>query len=112
MVTNSILQRIKDIADEQIRDHKTMTRPDLAFELRQYGVKGDSLEVDKLVFEAYSFYKNSKTIKDTFVTQDSNKSIVSLYLLHNAIDKADYKDVQTLMTKSLSTGYHWIIGLF
>ena len=56
MVTNSILQRIKDIADEQIRDHKTMTRPDLAFELRQYGVKGDSLEVDKLVFEAYSFY--------------------------------------------------------
>ncbi|PIN29297.1 hypothetical protein [Prevotella intermedia] len=103
MVTNSILQRIKDIADEQIRDHETMTRPDLAFELRQYGVKGDSLEVDKLVFEAYSFYKNSKTIKDTFVTQDSNKSIVSLYLLHNAIDKADYKDVQTLMTKSLST---------
>lgn len=55
MVTNSILQRIKDIADEQIRDHETMTRPDLAFELRQYGVKGDSLEVDKLVFEAYSF---------------------------------------------------------
>lgn len=49
------------------------------------------------------FYKNSKTIKDTFVTQDSNKSIVSLYLLHNAIDKADYKDVQTLMMKSLST---------
>ena len=68
MGNQEIYKVIKSIADELCRDNKTFLRADLAFELKKYGVKSDSSEVESLVFGAYSFYKNDSNISIAFVT--------------------------------------------
>ena len=49
MGNQEIYKVIKSIADELCRDNKTFLRADLAFELKKYGVKSDSSEVESLV---------------------------------------------------------------
>ena len=45
MENREIYKAIKSIADELCSDGKTFLRADLAYELKKYGVAGDSSEV-------------------------------------------------------------------
>ena len=56
MDTKKLYQKIKKIAEEQQRDSSVMSRADLAYELKQFGIQGDSLEINKLVYDAYVYY--------------------------------------------------------
>lgn len=102
MEPKELYLQIKRIAEEQVKEKETMNRSDLAYELRNYGLDGDSFELNKLVFEAYSFYNNSRAIRDAFVNMDSNDSIVSSYLLYNTLDKGNHNDVKKMMEITLS----------
>ena len=102
MKPKELYLQIKRIAEEQVKEKETMNRSDLAYELRNYGLDGDSFELNKLVFEAYSFYNNSRAIRDAFVNMDSNDSIVSSYLLYNTLDKGNHNDVKKVMESTLS----------
>ena len=61
MGNQEIYKVIKSIADELCRDNKTFLRADLAFELKKYGVKSDSSEVDSLVLEPIASTKTTVT---------------------------------------------------
>lgn len=101
MDTKKLYQKIKKIAEEQQRDSSVMSRADLAYELKQFGIQGDSLEINKLVYDAYVYYKESPVIRDTFVEMSSNVPIVSTYKLHSALGQANYDSVKTLMQQTL-----------
>lgn len=96
-----LYQEIKKIAEEQQRDSSVMSRADLAYELKQFGIQGDSLEINKLVYDAYVYYKESPVIRDAFVEMSSNVPIVSTYKLHSALGQANYDGVKTLMQQTL-----------
>ncbi len=102
MEPKELYLQIKRIAEEQVKENETMNRSDLAYELRNYGLNGDSFDLNKLVFEAYSFYDNSDAIRDVFVNTESNDSIVSSYLLYNTLDKGNHNEVKTMMESTLS----------
>lgn len=102
MEPKELYLQIKRIAEEQVKENETMNRSDLAYELRNYGLDGDSFDLNKLVFEAYSFYNNSDAIRDVFVNTESNDSIVSSYLLYNTLDKGNHNEVKTMMESTLS----------
>lgn len=101
MDTKKLYQEIKKIAEEQQRDSCVMSRADLAYELKQFGIQGDSLEINKLVYDAYVYYKESPVIRDAFVEMSSNVPIVSTYKLHSALGQANYDGVKTLMQQTL-----------
>ena len=101
MDTKKLYQEIKKIAGEQQRDSSVMSRTDLANELKQFGIQGDSLEINKLVYDAYVYYKESPVIRDAFVEMSSNIPIVSTYKLHSALGQANYNGVKTLMQQTL-----------
>ena len=102
MEPKELYLQIKRIAEEQVKENETMNRSDLAYELRNYGLNGDSFDLNKLVFEAYSFYDNSDAIRDVFVNTESNDSIVLSYLLYNTLDKGNHNEVKTMMESTLS----------
>ena len=102
MEPKELYLQIKRIAEELVKEKETMTRSDLAYELRNYGLNIDSFELNKLVFDAYSFYNDSRAIKDAFVNMDLNDSIVSSYLLYNSLDKGNHNEVKKMMESTLS----------
>ena len=50
MEPKELYLQIKRIAEELVKEKETMTRSDLAYELRNYGLNIDSFELNKLVF--------------------------------------------------------------
>lgn len=87
MEKQEIYKTIKSIADELCRDGKTFLRADLAFELKKYGVQGDSSEIGGLVYEAYSYYRNDGNISIAFVTNNSRTTLVVDYKLNHCIEQ-------------------------
>lgn len=92
MGNQEIYKVIKSIADELCRDNKTFLRADLAFELKKYGIKSDSSEVESLVFGAYCFYKNDSNISIAFVTNNSRTTLVADYKLNNCLEQGRMDD--------------------
>lgn len=90
--TNAIYLQIKKIADRQKNSSSVITRADLAFELKPLGILQDSVDVSRLVYEAYCHYNNDESIERAFVTND-RKSIVDSYELCSA---AELMDIQTI----------------
>ena len=101
MGNQEIYKVIKSIADELCRDNKTFLRADLAFELKKYGVKSDSSEVESLVFGAYSFYKNDSNISIAFVTNNSRTTLVADYKLNNCLEQGRMDDVLAIAENEL-----------
>lgn len=101
MGNQEIYKVIKSIADELCRDNKTFLRADLAFELKKYGVKSDSSEVESLVFGAYSFYKNDSNISIAFVTNNSRTTLVADYKLNNCLEQGRMDDALAIAENEL-----------
>lgn len=85
MENREIYKAIKSIADELCSDGKTFLRADLAYELKKYGVAGDSSEVGSLVYDAYCFYGNDSNISIAFVTNNARTTIVADYKLNHCL---------------------------
>lgn len=82
-----IYQKIYDVAHELSKRESTYTRADLAYELQNEGVKKDSFEIGKLVYEAYNYYNEDETIKNVFYNNEGIEQLVSEYKLNNLIEK-------------------------
>ena len=89
MENREIYKAIKSIADELCSDGKTFLRADLAYELKKYGVAGDSSEVGSLVYDAYCFYGNDSNISIAFVTNNARTTIVADYKLNHCLEQGD-----------------------
>ena len=67
-----MIKKIKTIADELAKNGGAFSRADLAYELKM----ADSVEVEKLVRDAYVKYHNDKNIADAFISNDGGMSVV------------------------------------
>lgn len=81
-----VYQAIKRIADDLYKEGQTFLRADLAFELKKHGVKEDSAEVSKLVFEAYRHYNDDGHIAIAFITNNNRSTVVAEYKINDSLD--------------------------
>ena len=59
----TIYDAIRNIAAKLCKDGETYLRADLAYELKQYGIDADSIDVSRLALEAYKYFNNDRNIK-------------------------------------------------
>lgn len=64
------LQKILSTAGELEQKNDYLTRSDLAFELKDYGVEGDSLQLNDLIREAYERNRSMKSAFDRILSND------------------------------------------
>lgn len=89
---------------KEISDKKTsFSRTDLAFELKEFGLTNDSIEVSKLIYEAYKHYNNNEAIKNAFLNNDSARSIVEEYHINYLMDEGSDEKAFELIRESIGS---------
>lgn len=98
----AIYDAIRNIAAKLCKDGETYLRADLAYELKQYGIDADSIDVSKLALEAYKYFNNDRNIKQAFVTNDSRSALIDEYKLTDLLDNDKPEDAMELAYKELA----------
>lgn len=97
----TIYDAIRKIAAKLCKDGETYLRADLAFELKQYGIDADSIDVSKFVLEAYKYFNNDKNIERAFVTNNSRSPLIEEYQMTELLDNDKPEDAMTLAKREL-----------
>jgi hypothetical protein len=97
-----IYDAIRSIAAKLCKDGETYLRADLAYELKQYGIDADSIDVSRLALEAYKYFNNDRNIKQAFVTNDSRSALIDEYQLTDLLDNDKPEDAMALASKELT----------
>ena len=98
----TIYNAIRSIAAKLCKDGETYLRADLAYELKQYGIDVDSIDVSRLALEAYKYFNNDRNIKQAFVTNDSRRALIDEYQLTDLLDNDKPEDAMALASKELA----------
>ena len=98
----TIYDAIRSIAAKLCKDGETYLRADLAYELKQYGIDADSIDVSRLALEAYKYFNNDRNIKQAFVTNDSRSTLIDEYQLTDLLDNDKPEDAMALASKELT----------
>ena len=98
----AIYDAIRSIAAKLCKDGETYLRADLAYELKQYGIDADSIDVSKLALESYKYFNNERSIKQAFVTNDSRSALIDEYQLTDLLDNDNPEDAMALASKELA----------
>ena len=98
----TIYDAIRNIAAKLCKDGETYLRADLAYELKQYGIDADSIDVSRLALEAYKYFNNDRNIKQAFVTNDSRSALIDEYQLTDLLDNDKPEDAMALASKELT----------
>lgn len=91
------LLQIKNIANELKKSNSTFSRADLAYELNLK----DSVEIERLVGEAYVKYNHDKAINDAFISNDGSMTLVKAYLLSSSLDNGQHDKAIDILQKDL-----------
>lgn len=97
-MSEAIYKTIKKIADEANGEKRT--RADVAYDLQMT----DSLEVSRLVWEAYNYYGKDPLIKSTFINNDNDSSVVDDYELRQLIATGKNDEYFNALSKDLKDG--------
>ena len=97
-MSEAIYKKIKELADEAMGSKRT--RADVAYDLQMT----DSLEVSRLVWEAYNYYGKDPLIKSTFVNNDNDSSVVDDYELRQLITTGNNEEYFNALSKDLKDG--------
>lgn len=98
----TIYDAIRSIAAKLCKDGETYLRADLAYELKQYGIDADSIDVSRLALEAYKYFNNDRNIKQAFVTNDSRSALIDEYQLTDLLNNDKPEDAMALASKELA----------
>lgn len=83
----NIYNLIRQIAHELINQNENMTRAELAENLvKQGSVKGDSLEVSRLVWDAYNHFNRDNAIYHAFVSNNEKTSVIQEFSITACFD--------------------------
>lgn len=96
MDAERIYSRIKETADNLQKHDATCTRADLAYELSQFGVKEDSIDVSKLIYEAWLHFQKYTPIRNVFLTNDRKQLVVDAYAAAFQCEEDPGKAFQTV----------------
>lgn len=97
-MSEAIYKKIKELAVEAKGSKRT--RADVAYDLQMT----DSLEVSRLVWEAYNYYGKDPLIKSTFVNNDNDSSVVDDYELRQLITTGNNEEYFNALSKDLKDG--------
>ncbi|MEE1082890.1 MAG: hypothetical protein UH850_04025 [Paludibacteraceae bacterium] len=97
-MSDAIYKKIKEIAVEAKGNKRT--RADVAYDLQMT----DSLEVSRLVWEAYNYYGKDPLIKSTFINNDNDSSVVDDYELRQLITTGNNEEYFNALSKDLKDG--------
>lgn len=97
-MSDAIYKKIKEIAVEAKGSKRT--RADVAYDLQMT----DSLEVSRLVWEAYNYYGKDPLIKSTFINNDNDSSVVDDYELRQLITTGNNEEYFNALSKDLKDG--------
>ena len=95
---NAIIKRIGEIAKLLHQKQMQYTRADLAYDLRDYGVKKDSNVLDNWVYVAY---QTKPFPKEVFLTNDHKHYMVDAYELHATLSVHDEEQTTQVVQKHL-----------
>lgn len=96
-----IKKRIKSIA-LQLNEKEPMSRSELAYCLKKYGVEKDSQELSRLVYEVYQTATSEEQKKlKLFKSNDLKSSLVSAYRSYALADEQDIEALKSRSAKSL-----------
>lgn len=99
--SQNIYEAIRNIAAKLCKDGETYLRADLAYELKQYGINADSIDVSRLALEAYRYFNNDSNIKRAFVTNDSRSPLINEYQMTDLLDNDKAEDAMEMARKEL-----------
>ena len=97
-----VFQKIKNLASKLMEEQCTFSRADLAYELKDYGIANDSIEVSKLVYDAYLYYNQDGAIKASFVSNDGYNLLVDEYMTNELLSHEDKSALTARMNQRLA----------
>ena len=97
-----IIERINEIARKLRSEGETLTRSDLAYELKPLIDGQDSQEITRLVWKSWETFGKSKDIENAFTNNAGNQSLVGMYQASAAIDNSDISTALTIIHKELT----------
>lgn len=97
----NIYEAIRSIAEKLYREGETYLRADLAYELKQYGIQTDSIDISRLALEAYRHFNNDDNIRRAFVTNDSQSPLIEEYQMTDLLDDGKPEDAMEMVRKDL-----------
>lgn len=97
-----IYDAIRSIAKKICENGETYLRADLAFELKQFGIEADSVDISKLVLGAYRYFNNDKDIEKAFVTNDGRNALINEYQMTDFLDNDKPEEAMAIATKELA----------
>lgn len=80
------------------------TRADVAFDLQKFGIEKDSVEVSKLVWDAYVHFGKDAAIRLSFYDNERKRPLVDEYQLDYLVETADSNLLFPLLQKELQAG--------
>lgn len=102
MNKTEIFKRIKAIAEEQVSQQTTISRADLAYELRDLGVESDTIAVSALVWEAYNHYNKNAAIREGILDNEGRKSVVLNYQIYPLVENENEKALNRFLSNELA----------
>lgn len=104
MDTEKVYKKILELAEQLVKDNSKFTRTDLAYELKDLGVDGDSADLSKIVYDAYKKFGDSKNIRDAFTDNDFIKGIVDSFEPYALLQKNETQTVIKIAGHLLEKG--------
>ena len=98
------LQKISSTAGELEQKNDYLTRSDLAFELKDYGVEGDSLQLNDLIREAYERNRSMKRAFDRILSNDKRQPVLEASKSFELAARSGYESLIDLAKQDLISG--------
>ena len=111
MSNKDIYKKIVEIANKLAKSGSSFSRADLAYELKQYGIKADSPEISRIVYEAWVDSGRNANIVKAFTNNAGNRSLVEAYQVAAASDNADQNKILSITQHELQEADKAINGL-
>lgn len=89
MKSKKIINKIEKITLELVKKGETLSRADLAYELKELGIDQDSSYISELVWNAYSQSTYKDAIKKAFTNNSGNRSLIDEYQLVATLEKGN-----------------------
>jgi len=99
--TQQIYQKINELAAKLAADNSSLTRADLAYELKDLGVSGDSPEISRYVYEALRQSGNER-LAPCFVNNSKSETLINEYQVTALLEQGDQDTLFGAISKKLS----------
>jgi hypothetical protein len=92
METKEINNKISELAQKLQASNSQMTRSDLAWELKDFGINSDSPEISRLVWDCYQ-QTGDKAIAECFINNSHSNTIIEEYRIPALLDAGQNGDI-------------------